>query len=405
VQHRFNFTEERLRRFTAPAEGEVYLFDAKTTGLICRVWASGAKVFYLQRRFRGRPRKWRIGRFGETKEFTPGGDVISEIAAARAKASEMIAQIERGEDPRPDRLSMRATLGDVFADWLEKKAKIEKKSWGQDSKIYASHLRRHASKVFDEIDRDWLGNLHRSITKKAPIAANRVLALMSVLHSHRNGRGAPNPCRDVPRNPEKHRARRLSAEELPRFVAAIDRYESGGGKLRRDHADILRVLLWTGQRRGNVFAMRWADLDLDSGAWTIPGEVFKNGQPHVAILPDVAVSVLRSRRDEAASEYVFPGRRSGAKSQHVTDIRKAWRAVLADAGIDHRSIRLHDLRATFATIMAEQNENIQSIAGQLGHKSIATTQRYVRMAQKSVRLAVDRTTAAMDEMIRRKESA
>jgi integrase len=112
--------------------------------------------------------------------------------------------------------------------------------------------------------------------------------------------------------------------------------------------------------------------------------------------------VLERRRAAAAkgAEYVFPGR----DTPHLVDVRKAWRRILEIAGIDRGTIRIHDLRATFATIMAEENENIQVIAGQLGHKSIATTQRYVRLAQRAVGSAVDRTAAAMEEMAKRKEA-
>jgi integrase len=385
-QHHLSFTDDRLERWPAPPK-TVFLYDDGQPGLVLRVTDKGAKTFLYYRRVKGKPRKIKIGRLGEVT-----------VRQARKEAARIHGQVVEGADPRP-KVETR-TLGDVFSDWLEKKAKVRKRTWEQDERLYNRRLRRFRNKPFDEIDADWLKRLHRIVGKRAPVGANRLVALVSALFSFERGRGAPNPCRDVPRFPERQRDRRLKAEEFPRFAQAIDQYVAEGGS--ETHADCIRVLLWTGQRRGNVFAMRWRDVSLGGRAWTIPGEFFKNGQPHVAKLPEYVVGVLERRRAAAAkgAEYVFPGR----DTPHLVDVRKAWRRILEIAGIDRGTIRIHDLRATFATIMAEENENIQVIAGQLGHKSIATTQRYVRLAQRAVGSAVDRTAAAMEEMAKRKEA-
>ena len=339
---------------------------------------------------------------GELSIFVHVSCRLGEVSVgeARARADELNAKVARGEDPAPDRLGRR-TLGDVFSDYLEKHAKVCKRTWRQDEETYERSLRRHRNRPFDEINAEWLGRLHRRVGERTPIAANRLLAVLSAMFTFERGRGQPNPCRAVKQYPERERARRLTAEELPRFVAAIDEYEVQGGNPAM--ADVLRVLLWTGQRRGNVYAMRWEDLDLGGATWTIPGEFFKNGRPHVAVLPDNVVEMLRRRRrrSDNGQVYVFPGRRG---SPHVMDVRKAWRRVLRLAEIDPKSIHIHDLRATFATLRAENNENIQTIADQLGHRNLATTQRYVRLARGAVRSAVGRTVAAMDDMIRPKES-
>jgi integrase len=387
--NRIAFTDDRLTRTAPPARGEVFLYDTKKPGLICRITAQGVKTFAMYRRVRGVPRKFKLGRLG-----------AMTVEEARSKVDELSVRINKGEDPAPDRVGPR-TLGDVFGDYLEKRAKVRKRTWGHDVYLYEKYLQASKAKRFEEVDVAWVRQVHRRVGATTPITANRLLALLSVLFTFERGRNASNPCRDVERYPERQRARRLTAEELPRFVAALDKLVDEGGT--QTMADLLRVLLSTGQRRGNVYAMRWADLDLKSGTWTIPGEVFKNGQPHVAMLPPNIVTLLQRRRFAAKGEYVFPGRRSGAP--HVIDCTGAWRHALRLAGIDRKTIRLHDLRATFATLMAENKENLQTIAAQLGHRDIGTTQRYVRLAQEAVRSAVDRTAAAMDEMARVKESA
>ena len=391
-EREFPFTDNRLEAIKLPERGDVLYYDRggkeSRPRLALRVTAGGSRTFVIYRRVRGRPRKIRIGPLAE---FT--------VKKARREADKINHKINVGEDPTPDRLGKR-TLGEVFADYLEKRAKIRKRTWRQDQQTFDRYLRRHRNKPFAEIDGEWLGKLHRKIGQRAPIAANRLLSLLSAMFKFERS-SQPNPCRGIDRYWETERARRLTAEELPRFAAAVEQYESEGGNPTM--ADVLRTLLWTGQRSGNVRAMRWQDLDLDGATWTLPGEFFKNGRPHVAKLPNNIVEMLRGRRRFANGyAYVFPGKRG---APHVTYIRRAWLRVLELAAIDPKTIRVHDLRATFATLMAENNENIQAIAGQLGHRDIATTQRYVRLAQKAVAQAVDRTVAAMDEMIRLKESA
>ena len=101
------------------------MYDAKRPYLALRVWPGGAKTFILYRRVRGAAKKIRIGRLGELT-----------VREARARADELNAKIARGDDPTPDRLGPR-TLGDVFADYMEKHSKVRKKTWRQDEKIYA----------------------------------------------------------------------------------------------------------------------------------------------------------------------------------------------------------------------------------------------------------------------------
>lgn len=395
-QHPCAFTDAAIAKLHPPSSGQIVVHDdgsdtQRVPHLLLRVTPGGTKTFMLYRRVNGRPRRVKIG---NAPSMT--------VKEARKRARELNVQVDKGETVGRTKLP-DATLGQVFALYYEKRSKPRKKSHEQDQATYDAHLKRHANTRMRDIDVEWADRLHKRIAKSAPIAANRVLSLLSVLCNYwlRESKLAGrvlNPCRGVERSRERERNRRLTHEELPRFVAAIDRYEFEGGNA--DHADILRVLLRTGQRRGNVLAMRWDDLDLARGSWTIPGEHFKNGDPHVVSLSGPVVAMLSARRIRARSKYVFPGLRG---SPHVRDIRVAWRRVLSLAGIDPKTIRIHDIRATYATMMAEERENINAIARQMGHKRIETTDRYVRMSQAAIRDAVDRTDAAIDRLL--KESA
>src|SRR5262245_29207680 len=122
-----------------------------------------------------------------------------------------------------------------------------------------------------------LAALHRQLTKASgPYRSNRVLALVSKLCSlsvQWRWR-TDNPCKGVERNDEAKRKRYLTSVELERLSKALAEHDD------QDAADIFRLLLLTGARRGEVLAARWADIDIEAGLWTKPGATTKQKTEH-----------------------------------------------------------------------------------------------------------------------------
>src|SRR4029450_2473741 len=113
-----------------------------------------------------------------------------------------------------------------------------------------------------------------------------------------------NPAKGVERNQESKRERYLSADELKRLSEALTDCADQQG------ANIIRLLLLTGARRGEVFRMRWADLDLKTGVWTKPGATTKQATFHRVPLspPARALLVELRRKADTDAEFVFPSR-------------------------------------------------------------------------------------------------
>src|SRR6185369_6104973 len=128
----------------------------------------------------------------------------------------------------------------------------------------------------------------------APIQANRTLAVVRRMF---NWAAAPdramvpqghNPCRGLERPaPERQRERVLSAEELRALWRALDAEPF-------DVASLFRLYVLTAQREAEVRTMRWADVDLVAGWWTIPAVRTKNGRAHRVPLSAPAVAALRA---------------------------------------------------------------------------------------------------------------
>src|SRR5271157_5425688 len=129
---------------------------------------------------------------------------------------------------------------------------------------------------FTDIDR-----LHRRITNAGyDYRANRVIAVVSKMFSLavREGMRESNPTRGLERNREYGRRRYLSADELVRLTKALAEHPD------RQTADVVRLLLLTGARRGEVLAARWADIDLSAGIWSKPPSSTKQKEHHQAPL-------------------------------------------------------------------------------------------------------------------------
>jgi integrase len=376
---RINFTVKSLAALAPPSTGRVYTYDTLIRGLAVCITANDARTFYLYRWVNDRPERIKLGKVGEIT-----------IEQARRMAGEKLGQIAAGINPQRQKVETReeATFGELFTAYLEKyKKPLKPKSAKQDEYNYKLHLSHWKARRLSDITRADVVDLHRAKGAKHPYLANRLLSLISVMFNQANNVGirfaGENPAEGVARFQEAKREKYLNATAMPKFFAALDslRYKTT--------ADFFRVALFTGQRRSNVQAMRWEQLDLDAGVWNIPDT--KKNTPHTVPLVAEVVKVLEARRPEGAvSGWVFPSH-SGAG--HLVEPKTAWRAVLKAAGLE--GYRVHDLRHTIASWQAAAGTSLQIIGKGLGHTQTRTTERYAHVENSPVREAMGRAVAGM----------
>ena len=191
-----------------------------------------------------------------------------------------------------------------------------------------------------------------------------------------------NPCTGVRKFPEQSRDRFLSGDELRRFFEALEQEPNDTAR------DFFTVALLTGARRANVLEMKWPDLDLDAATWRI-GRT-KNGTPQTVALVEPVVELLRERKRQATSVFVFPGK--GATG-HLVEPKKGWSRICKAAGIE--GARIHDLRRTMGSWQAKTGASLPVIGKSLNHKSQTTTAIYARLDLDPVRSAMEKAAAAM----------
>lgn len=161
-------------------------------------------------------------------------------------------------------------------------------------------------------------------------------------------------------------------------------------------AALLKVRLLTAQRGGEVTRMRWVDLDLESGWWTIPASDTKNGEPHRVPLADDVVALIRAQqKNDDDREYVFLGQSASLRDR----AKKAPSAIARVLGIEFRG---HDLRRTAATRIAEAGIPRDHIAKVLNHVEGGprATRVYDRHTyDREKRLALDTWTRTLKSII------
>ena len=159
------------------------------------------------------------------------------------------------------------------------------------------------------------------------------------------------------------RDRVLSEAELQTILTAADAAPDEG--FRSGFADVVKLLLLTAQRRGEVGGMKWSEIDLDRALWSLPSDRTKNKLPHDVPLSRQAVEILR-RRHEPGRVHVF-----GARDTGVLVWQDCRNGLAKPLSLPHWT--LHDLRRTAITQMVEIGvapHIVEAIANHVsGHKA------------------------------------
>ena len=248
----------------------------------------------------------------------------------------------------------------------------------------AAGLRRPATR--DRIDRLRVHRWFDEYSHTAPGGANHALDTFRLIMNHAIalGHAETNPTRDVKPNPRAALTRFLSLEEIACLHRILDRYASSRASRRRQ-ADIIRLLLLTGCRKGEIVNLRWREVEGDTlnlaDSKTGPRKVFLNTPARVVI----------ERQPRMDSPFVFPSPRDPERA--CSPNLPLWYPVRRQAGIE--DVRLHDLRHTFASHAVLQGIPLPVVSRLLGHKKPSMTLRYAHVGDRETEAAAERIGAAI----------
>jgi integrase len=348
-------------------------WDALLPGFGIRIYPNGKKAYVLSYRAGGRKRL-----------ITLGSASVLTLEQARDMAREHLVKIVGGNDPLEQRrkLAQGETVKDLCFAYLEHHAKVHKKSWKEDERRIGRYLVPiWSNHKVANIKRADVVLLHRKIGEKHPYEANRVLELVSKIFSLARRWGfvddaSINPAKDIDHYKEHKRDRWVTHEELPRLMQAIG----------QDPNYYARAALWlyllTGMRKSELLKARWQDVNWERRELRLPDT--KAGRVHYVPLSEAAISLLNKLQRVDGNPYILPGH---AEGKHLVNIDKPWQRVRKAAGIE--DVRLHDLRRTVGSWLAQAGNSLHLIGRVLNHSNPATTAVYARFGQDQVRQALE----------------
>ena len=333
-------TEQAIRKLPMPSKGNKIYYDDLVKGLGLRITAAGARAFVLNYRVHGRERRLTIGSWPEWS-----------ATAARERAKELCRAIDRGEDPLAQKEQFRTdpTFGELVKEYFRVEASKQKGRSNYERMLEKDALPKWRNIRAAEIKRRDVMSLIEKKAESAPITANRLFELIRRVFNFaiRRDLVEANPCALVKKpGVERSKDRVLSRDEIKTFWEALD-----GLHFSDQTAAALRLILVTAQRPGEVASMRWENVDLKAGWWTIPSEQAKNDLAHRVPLNGVAREILASL--PSVSPWVFPSPEQG-QHMHRNAIAMALRRarVRAKSPLTVSNFSPHDLRRTAASHMA-----------------------------------------------------
>lgn len=337
-----------------------------TPGLWIYVSPSGVRTWYARYQLgSGKTRQERWFRIGDAKSV----DLAKAIE--RAKSIDVEVDVE-DRDPHAERTLRRAdtmTVEELYREWHTRYATPNLSRAETDETTFRCHIKPDfAKRKVRELTRIEIGRFRDTVAKKATAhTSNRVMVLLSRVFNWALDEGLIefNPAARLRKLGErKPRERVLSHAAILKFWNALDAMETMTGEhmaraekgrmLSPATRTILRLLLLTGQRRGEVVEARKSEFELDGDepVWTIPGERTKNGLLHRLPLCPMAASLFSAAIEASAkeSDFVFPSPDDSDKPISPEAVTRAMARLISELKIP--TVSPHDLRRTVGTEMA-----------------------------------------------------
>ena len=363
-------TKTFLQSLPKPEDGKAKLriFDDRLPGFIAERRRTGTTFYLRYIDSRRRTKEIKLGRLGQVT-----------LDQARKSAEKLKSQVSLGGDPVAERERLRAvpTVAEFARDRYVPHCKDRLLSWDcNDRYLRLRILPAIGSKAMNEVTANDVAALRRKMVE-AGLAAGTVNRTLACIRSMFNAAirwevvEGRNPAASPGMLREEGRDRYLDPQQTRALLAALDRSAS------KDAAAALALIATTGARKQEVLRARWENVDLERAMLMVPRA--KSGRArHIPLSPfAVAIVQRQAQRRREGSPWVFPSPRSSARP--VTNEKRVWVAAKKAAGLP-ADTRIHDLRHSFASALANAGVDLFAIGRVLGHTQPGTTARYAHHA-------------------------
>ena len=351
-------TDTILRKEENLTSKQMFLWDSEVPGFGARV-SKRKKSFVIRVSLDGKREIRTIGHFGL---------LSCEQARELARGEILHAYGYIGEKPT----GASRTVSEIGTDYIELVSSKTKKSWTNDSYNFKAHIEpAFGDTPIIELATIDIDRWHKSI--KAKYNANRTLALLGTICNQaiKWGELDTNPCKGVSKNKEYSRDTFITKDMYPKFLEAVELEEA-------PYPTIIKLLLHTGLRKQELLSLKWEDVDLKNQVITI--QETKNGRTHILPLTKVATALIKKLPKDHIYLFHYQG-------QRLLDIKRPWERIREKVGMP--TLRVHDLRRTIGSWLAQSGVSLHLIGEVLNHKNPKTTMVYARFQKGHLREALE----------------
>ncbi len=326
------------------------------------------------------------GKVIEEKVGRQYADNMTEAKASGIRAERIEGKRLSRKEVREQKTkeSARPTIAKLWALYLEGRPKTNNTKI--DDGRFANFLKQSlGGKIPSEVTTSDIRTLRNTLLKtKSPQTVLNILALLRRIIRF----GVKNGLCDMPDASQLYfempkvdnlKTESLTPQQVGKFMEALD------AEANQSVVALIRLALATGMRRGALLALKWTDIDFDSGFITLRGEAAKKGKTERIPLSNAAREVLQ-RVEQTCSPFVFPGR----DGQQRKEISRIARRVRDAAGLPKDFRPLHGLRHAFASFLASSGQvDLYTLQKLLTHGSPQMTQRYAHLADEALQRAAN----------------
>lgn len=329
---------------------------------------------------------------------------VAEVSLPRArklaqqyKAEHLLASKLPPPEATPKSSMLLRTF---FADHYMPHALLHKRSAKKDEQLFRLHIGpRFGSLPLDQIARREVAIFHNELRAKGQSAA-------SADHSLKLLRRALNLAVQwefLEKNPLVGIALFNEANGVENYLddAALQRLVAVcRTDKNRTVAMILMFLLSCGARKTSALQAKWCEIDLDNRVWKIPAVNSKSKRSASVPLNDSAMWVLDQLDTRGKSEFLFVNKRTG---KPFTSISKAWTRISKEAKLNNpgnggKNVRVHDLRHTYGSILANAGRSLYAVQQILGHSDPRITMRYAHLSAKTLQEAANAASVLVPKL-------
>ena len=357
-------------------------YDQSITGFTLEVRCSGSKSYTFRYQ----------DQYGKLKQrrIAPYGDIT--FAEAQKIAKRWRAEVIMGGDPAVEKVAKKAvpTYAELAASHLEYAYRHLRRPENVERVVRVHLLPRFCHERADAITTQevakWLAEKRKAGLSAATVLKLKVTMGRSFQLAIKAGTAGVrfNPVQGIPHEKFNNaKDRFLTSEEAARLLQAA------GQSINPQLKSIIGLLLLTGARRGELLGARWEHIDRERKLWFLP--MTKNGSSRYVPLSQAALDVIDQLPLFDGCPWLLP---NPATKAPYTDLKHPFDRARKLAGLP--DVTIHSLRHSAASFMVDAGISIYQVAAVLGHKNVASSQRYSHLSESTLLSAVEAGAAQMN---------